>query len=105
MVAGAHNIRVNESSQVTVYSEDFIVHENWNDYLIQNDIALIRLPSSLTWTRKLYCANRVGAIILDLMLQFYYMDAVILNIQTFLQPRSLQFACPVEALLLWQPEQ
>ncbi|XP_063599841.1 chymotrypsin BII-like [Penaeus indicus] len=45
VVLGAHNIRENEASQVSIVSTDFFTHENWNSWLLTNDIALIRLPS------------------------------------------------------------
>ncbi|MBD4898352.1 trypsin-like serine protease, partial [Xanthomonas citri pv. citri] len=50
VVAGAHNIRQNEATQVTLTSRDFFVHENWGSILLRNDLALIRLPQPLTWT-------------------------------------------------------
>ncbi|KAF2364206.1 Serine proteases trypsin domain, partial [Trinorchestia longiramus] len=50
IVAGAHNIRENEPTQVTMTSTDFFVHEDYGSVLIRNDVALIRLPSPLTWT-------------------------------------------------------
>jgi hypothetical protein len=50
VVAGAHNIRQNEPSQVTQTSTDFTVHENWGSFFIRNDVAIIRLPEPLVWT-------------------------------------------------------
>ncbi|MPC28803.1 Chymotrypsin BII [Portunus trituberculatus] len=44
VVLGAHNIRIFESSQVTLVSKDFIVHEHWNEFALINDIAVIKLP-------------------------------------------------------------
>ncbi|XP_069970808.1 chymotrypsin BI-like isoform X1 [Penaeus vannamei] len=48
VVLGAHNIRQNEASQVSITSTDFFTHENWNSWLLTNDIALIRLPSPVS---------------------------------------------------------
>ncbi|XP_037774657.1 chymotrypsin BII-like [Penaeus monodon] len=47
VVLGAHNIRENEASQVSMTSTDFFTHENWNSWLLTNDIALIRLPNAV----------------------------------------------------------
>jgi len=48
VVMGAHNIRENEDTQVTVTSTDFFVHESWSSFLLVNDIALIKLPSAVS---------------------------------------------------------
>lgn len=45
---GAHNISETESTTVTLNSSKFIIHENWNETLLQNDIALIHLPRNVT---------------------------------------------------------
>jgi len=45
VVMGAHNIRQNEASQVSMTSYDHFTHENWNSWLLTNDLALIKLPS------------------------------------------------------------
>ncbi|XP_037799781.1 chymotrypsin BI-like [Penaeus monodon] len=47
VVLGAHNIRHNEPSQVTMTSTNFFTHEHWNSHTLTNDIALIRLPSAV----------------------------------------------------------
>jgi len=49
VVMGAHNIRENEDTQVTMTSTDFTVHENYGPFLIHNDIAVIHLPSPVTF--------------------------------------------------------
>lgn len=49
---GAHDISVNEPEQVTMTSTDFTVHENYNSFLISNDIAVIRLPSPVSFDGK-----------------------------------------------------
>ncbi|KAA0202997.1 hypothetical protein HAZT_HAZT010846 [Hyalella azteca] len=53
VVAGAHNIRQNEPSQVTLTSTDFTVHEDWGSILIRNDVAIIHLPEKLTWSAEI----------------------------------------------------
>nr|XP_027216555.1 chymotrypsin BI-like [Penaeus vannamei] len=45
---GAHNLQEAESSQVTMTSEDIIVHEGWDSQTLRNDIALVRLPEPVT---------------------------------------------------------
>nr|P00771.2 RecName: Full=Brachyurin; AltName: Full=Collagenolytic protease [Leptuca pugilator]1AZZ_A Chain A, COLLAGENASE [Leptuca pugilator]1AZZ_B Chain B, COLLAGENASE [Leptuca pugilator] len=50
VVLGAHNIREDEATQVTIQSTDFTVHENYNSFVISNDIAVIRLPVPVTLT-------------------------------------------------------
>merc|ERR1712212_717043 len=47
VVMGAHNIRQNEDSQVSMMSTDFFTHENWNSFLLSNDLALIKLPNAV----------------------------------------------------------
>ncbi|MCL4145057.1 UNVERIFIED_CONTAM: hypothetical protein GTU68_036852 [Idotea baltica] len=49
VVAGAHDLTVNEDSQVSMTSTDFFIHEDYSSTLIHNDIAMIQLPSSLTF--------------------------------------------------------
>ncbi|MCL4151566.1 UNVERIFIED_CONTAM: hypothetical protein GTU68_005541 [Idotea baltica] len=49
VVAGAHDLTVNEDSQVSLTSTDFFIHEDYSSLLIHNDIAMIQLPSSLTF--------------------------------------------------------
>ncbi|XP_045101282.1 brachyurin-like [Portunus trituberculatus] len=34
----------NQASEVTMTSQDFLVHENWNGFTLSNDIALVKLP-------------------------------------------------------------
>ncbi|XP_047486669.1 chymotrypsin BII-like [Penaeus chinensis] len=45
VVMGAHNIRQNEATQVSMTSTDFFTHEHWNSHSLTNDLALIKLPS------------------------------------------------------------
>jgi secreted trypsin-like serine protease len=49
VVAGAHNIRENEPTQVTMVSTDLTVHEAYNSVLLHQDVALVHLPSPLTF--------------------------------------------------------
>ncbi|KAK3860234.1 hypothetical protein Pcinc_033705 [Petrolisthes cinctipes] len=44
---GAHNIRQNEESQVTVRSDTLMTHEDYNSFSLHNDIGLIQLPSPI----------------------------------------------------------
>ena len=53
VVMGAHNIRENESTQVSVTSTNFFTHENWNSFLLTNDLALIKLPSPVEFNGKM----------------------------------------------------
>merc|ERR550519_268000 len=48
VVLGAHNIREEEPTQITVRSTDHFIHENYNSFTIQNDIAMIHLPSPVS---------------------------------------------------------
>ncbi|KAA0202996.1 hypothetical protein HAZT_HAZT010845 [Hyalella azteca] len=50
VVAGAHNVRQNEPTQLTFTSTDFTIHEHYNDALIRDDIAVIHLPEPLVWS-------------------------------------------------------
>merc|ERR1712212_406691 len=47
VVLGAHDITANEASQVSVFSTDFFVHEDWDSFNIVNDLALIKLPQKV----------------------------------------------------------
>ncbi|KAK8405268.1 hypothetical protein O3P69_001679 [Scylla paramamosain] len=49
VVMGAHNIRLEESSQVSVRTTDYFVHEEWNPSTLSNDVSVIRLPSPVTF--------------------------------------------------------
>nr|AAL67441.1 collagenolytic serine protease [Paralithodes camtschaticus] len=49
VVMGAHNIREDEASQVSMTSTNFAIHENYNAFTITNDVAYIRLPSPVTF--------------------------------------------------------
>ncbi|XP_071516805.1 chymotrypsin BII-like [Panulirus ornatus] len=52
-VMGAHNIRINEDTQVSMTSTNFFTHENWNSFLLTNDIALIKLPNTVTFNENI----------------------------------------------------
>ncbi len=52
---GSHNVRLaaaDEPTRVEVRATEYIVHENWGPIRIVNDVALIKLPSPVTFTRK-----------------------------------------------------
>lgn len=51
---GSHNVRLTaEPTRVEVRATEYIVHENWGPVRIVNDVALIKLPSPVTFTRKI----------------------------------------------------
>lgn len=52
VLLGAHNVRVNETTQVSLFSADYKIHAGWDATLIRNDIAVIRLPQSVTLNSK-----------------------------------------------------
>lgn len=49
VVMGAHNIREDEPTQVSVTSFDFKIHEDYDPYMIVNDLAVIKLPEPVTF--------------------------------------------------------
>ncbi|XP_071516903.1 chymotrypsin BII-like [Panulirus ornatus] len=53
VVLGAHNIRLEEETQVTMTSTDFFTHEEWVFLYLLNDIALIKLPSAVNFTENI----------------------------------------------------
>ncbi|XP_063599851.1 chymotrypsin BI-like [Penaeus indicus] len=53
VVMGAHNIRQFEPSQISMTSYNFFTHENWNSWLLVNDIALIKLPAPVTFNQHI----------------------------------------------------
>jgi secreted trypsin-like serine protease len=53
IIAGAHNIREAESTQVTYRSTDFIIHESWGSLLLRNDISVIRVSSGIEFTPEI----------------------------------------------------
>ena len=50
---GAHNKNIVESTQVRITATEFTMHPKWNSAKLQNDVALIKLPTPVTFTRKL----------------------------------------------------
>lgn len=57
---GSHNVRLtSEPTRVEVTATEYIVHENWGPVRIVNDIALIKLPSPITFTRKIINGQRL----------------------------------------------
>nr|ATO74509.1 collagenolytic serine protease [Eriocheir sinensis] len=53
VVMGAHYIRQNEDTQVSMTSTDFMVHEQWDPNTLNNDISVIRLPSPVTFNENI----------------------------------------------------
>nr|ABZ04021.1 serine protease 13 [Costelytra zealandica] len=45
---GAHQVNVNEASQVRLFTSTFVQHSAWNAANLQNDIAVIELPQAVT---------------------------------------------------------
>lgn len=52
VLLGAHNVRLNETTQVRLFSANYKIHAGWDSSLIRNDIAVIRLPQSVTLNSK-----------------------------------------------------
>ncbi|TRY82328.1 hypothetical protein DNTS_000060 [Danionella cerebrum] len=51
---GKHNLALSsESGSLAITPAKIIVHENWDSYNIRNDIALIKLPSPVTFSDKI----------------------------------------------------
>lgn len=50
---GAHNIRQQEASQVSISVESFYAHEGYDDVQIVNDIAVLRLSDPAPLNGKL----------------------------------------------------
>ncbi|XP_063229584.1 brachyurin-like [Bacillus rossius redtenbacheri] len=49
VVLGAHNIRTVESSQVSLVGSEIHIHPEWNRAILQNDVALIKLPKKISY--------------------------------------------------------
>lgn len=51
VILGAHNVFEDEPEQVrfVVTSGDVTIHERWNPFTVNNDVALIRLPEPITF--------------------------------------------------------
>uniref|UniRef100_A0A8B9ZEI8 Peptidase S1 domain-containing protein n=1 Tax=Anas platyrhynchos TaxID=8839 RepID=A0A8B9ZEI8_ANAPL len=56
VVLGEYDLTVEDDSAVVAEVEDFIVHENWNSYLIVNDIALIKLKEPVQESESIQAA-------------------------------------------------
>jgi secreted trypsin-like serine protease len=52
LLLGAHDRTVAEPSQLTIETTAHATHPNWNPSTLANDVALIRLPEPITFTRK-----------------------------------------------------
>lgn len=53
LLLGAHDRTVAEPSQVTIVTNEYAIHPNWNPSTLANDIALIKLPYSLNFTDEI----------------------------------------------------
>ncbi|GLG93532.1 Chymotrypsin [Gryllus bimaculatus] len=53
VILGAHNVQEEEAEQVRQVSTGIVVHPAWNSLLLQNDIALIRLPQPVTYNANI----------------------------------------------------
>jgi len=53
IVAGAHDITVNEPTQVRVQVSRVIQHENYGPFYLTNDVCLLELPSALTFNANI----------------------------------------------------
>ncbi|XP_030749031.1 brachyurin-like [Sitophilus oryzae] len=50
---GSHDLSSTESSRIVLNSSKFIIHEDWDESLLQNDVALIQLPESVTINQQI----------------------------------------------------
>jgi len=57
VVAGAHNIRMNEPTQQSVVTTDLTVHEEWASFLIMNDVCILTLPIALPLSDRIATVN------------------------------------------------
>lgn len=56
ILLGSHNVRldaVDEPTRVEVRSNQYTVHPEWGPLRIVNDVALIRLPAPIEFTRMI----------------------------------------------------
>ncbi|XP_053307627.1 chymotrypsin-C-like [Spea bombifrons] len=62
---GKHNLKNEEEGSIAISPEKIIVHENWNSFLIINDIALIKLSQPVEVSDKIQpaCLPAEGAIL------------------------------------------
>lgn len=52
VILGAHNPRdLNEVGQIRIAVSNFIIHPGWNGLRLTDDVALIRLPTRITFNR------------------------------------------------------
>jgi hypothetical protein len=73
---GSHNVRLTaaeEPTRVEVTSFDYTVHPDWASLRIRNDVALIKLPAPIEFTRKnistvIILINRIKSNIICLFL-------------------------------------
>ncbi|KAM4702994.1 chymotrypsin-C-like [Rhinophrynus dorsalis] len=53
---GKHSLKSEEEGSIAISPEKIIVHENWNSFLIINDIALIKLAQPVEFSDKIQAA-------------------------------------------------
>ncbi|KAM3617126.1 uncharacterized protein V6R79_002510 [Siganus canaliculatus] len=53
---GRHTLSANEAGTATLAPSKIIVHEDWDSYRIRNDIALIKLPSAVSFSNTIAAA-------------------------------------------------
>jgi secreted trypsin-like serine protease len=50
VMLGAHNVReASETGRIELTATEFTVHPNWNSFTLSNDLALVKLPKSVTF--------------------------------------------------------
>jgi secreted trypsin-like serine protease len=53
VILGAHNMNIVEPTQVRITATQYTLHPEWNSTnYFQNDVALIKLPTPVSFTRK-----------------------------------------------------
>ena len=57
MYLGVHNVFQDEESQVEVVCKigDFAIHEEYDSETLKNDIAYIRFPIPITFSKHIFC--------------------------------------------------
>jgi len=53
VILGAHNKNIVESTQVRIIPSQFTMHPRWNSNKLQNDVALIKLPTPVSFTPEI----------------------------------------------------
>ncbi|KAI9558942.1 chymotrypsin-like protein [Daphnia sinensis] len=53
VILGAHNKNIVEPTQVRIMATEYTMHPRWNSARLQNDVALIRLPTPVSFTAEI----------------------------------------------------